>query len=352
MPLLSGGRVVDTPAPPVDTGPTAAYHETVGTPAFTWIDSDGTSWPLSNTSEDLGWFTVMGPSGWGAAPVEITTDPSPRGGETVRQIGSKPSTLQWPLEIFGSSHTEFLNRYRRIARAFKLTTVRQQPGTLRVQRPDGTAREILAFYSDGLGGESEQNHLFARPVLSLYCPDGKWHDSQQTVLTRTFPATSGGDPAPAIFYSPFISVSDSKVVGADPGFGADPVAGDGSGGSGGPTDPNAITTLNNTGDVEAWPTWTINGPITELRAWNLTLGSRFTLTYNLTALQSITITTDPPTVRGPGGINLSKFIDWFNDAGTELWPLADGANIIGLEVDGTGATTSVQLSFYPRYDNS
>lgn len=351
MPLLSGGLVVITAPEDVDTGPTVAYHETVGVPAFTWVDPDGREWPLSNTSEDLGWFTLMGPSGWGAAPIELTTDPLPRGGETVRAITSKPSTIQWPLEIFGRTHTEFVTRYRRISKAFKLTTTRQKPGTLRVQRPDGSIRQIQAYYSDGLAGESEQNHLYARPVITLYCPDGRWQAAQPVYALRTFTPTvsgdAGGGSTPLTFYSPFISLSSSKVVG-----GANTGDSDGSSDTGDSGDPNALTTINNPGDVEAWPVWTITGPMTQLRAWNQTLGTRFALTYKLTELQTITITTDQPTVRGPGDTNLSKYIDWFNTAGTELWPLADGNNIVGLEVDGANTTTAVQLAFTPRYDNS
>lgn len=367
MPLLAGGLVVITDPEEVVTPPTVAYHETVGVPVFTWIDPDGREWALSNTSETLGWFTLMGPAGWGAAPIEITTDTLPRGGEAVRSIQSKPSVLQWPMEIFGRSHDEFVTRYRRISRAFTLTTRRQKPGVLRVQRPSGTVREIEAYYSDGLGAEPEQNHLYARPVITLYCPDGKWRSGTPVVVERTFtPTTTGTDPGgdpgggaggnddPITFYAPFISLSSSNVVGSGtPPTDDDPDSGGNSGGSAGGTDnPASLTTIANAGDVDAWPTWTVTGPMTQLRAWNVTLGTRFALTYALGDQQTITITTDRPTVRGPGDTNLSKFIDWFNTAGTELWPLTDGSNVIGLEVDGAGTNTRVRMAFTPRYDNS
>lgn len=384
MPLISGGLAVIAPEE-VPTGPTVAYRETVGAPSFSWVDPDGVEWPLSNTSESQGWFTITGPSGWGAAPIEFSTDSLPRGGESVRFIQNKASTIQWPLEIFGSTHEQFVRRYRRISRAFTLTTRRGRPGKLRVQRPDGSTREIQAFYAEGLGGEAEQNHLFARPVISLYCPEGKWRATTPVVAVRTFtPTTTGttgggggggggttpdpGDPgtpgtgAVVSFFSPFISLTSSRVVGSGaPATPVDPTptdggssgGGDGDSGSGtGADDPASLTTITNTGDVEAWPVWTIVGPMTQLRAWNQTLGTRFALTYNLGEQQTITITTDQPTVRGPGDANLSKFIDWFNTAGTELWPLADGANVIGLQVDGASASTRVQMSFVPRFDNS
>jgi hypothetical protein len=359
MPLLAGTTVVTEP-PEVDTGPTFPHQELVGVPVFSWIDPDGAEWPLSNPREDVGWFTIMGPSGWGAAPIEITTDQLPRGGESVRAIASKPTTIQWPLEIFGSTHEEFLGRYRRISRAFTLTTRRHRPGRLRVRRPSGEVREIEAFYSDGLGAETAQNHLYARPVITLFCPEGKWRSTTQVVADRTFtPTSTPEDPedpeepgTPVNFFYPYLSVTSSNVVGT-PGDGGETPGGGGDGGGGGTgDDPAALTTINNPGDCEAWPVWTITGPLTRLRAWNATLDVRFTLTYPLGDQQTITITTDRPTVRGPGDQNLSKYIDWFNTAGTELWPLSDGLNTVGLEVDGAGTNTRVRMAFTPRYDNS
>jgi hypothetical protein len=251
------------------------------------------------------------------------------------------------MEIFGRTHDEFVHRYRLIARAFKLTTRRGRPGVLRINRPDGTVREIEAFYSDGLGGESEQNHLFARPVISLFCPEGKWRGADPVTIERSFTPTNtggeGGGGTDVTFFDPFLSVASSRVVGTP----EDPIDSGGSGND----DPGSLTAVTNPGDVEAWPSWVITGPMTQLRAWNLTLGTRFALTYPLNDLQTIRITTDQPTVRGPGDTNLSKFIDWFNPAGTELWPLIDGSNTIALEIDGASTSTKVAMSFVPRYDD-
>jgi hypothetical protein len=352
MPLLSSGLTVVTAPEEIVTGPSVAYFETVGIPSFSWVDPDGVEWPLSNHGEDIGWFTITGPSGWGAAPIEFATDDLPRGGENLRHIHEQASSIQWPMEIFGRSHDEFVERWRAITRAFKLTTRRRAPGRLRVQRPSGEIREALCFYEDGLRGEPEQNHLFARPVITLRCPEGKWRAVEPVVVQRTFTPTTtepGGGTAVS-FYAPFLSLTSSRVVGSVVAPGSDDPDQDLV--TGEDAEDQSRTLVINTGDVEAWPVWTVTGPMTELRAGNVTLGSRFALTYPLSEQQTITITTQQPSVRGPGDASLSKFVDWFNPAGTELWPLADGENVISLEVDGAGPTTSVQLAFTPRYDNS
>lgn len=327
MPILAGG-LATAPAVPEVVVEQPVWSEDLGSIVATWVDPDGGEWPLS--TPDVGWFTVNGPAGWGSTPIELVVDPLPRGGEQVRYIRSKPRRLQWPLYIGGDTHLEFLDRLRRLTRAFTRTTQRGVPGWLRVAR-SGTSRyrQIACFYEEGFEGASGENHLFARPVLQLYCPDGYWSGDVPVVARREFTVPDPDDVVS--FYRPFMSVSGSKVV---------------SSGDGPPA-----TTIVNSGDVDAWPTWTITGPLSELTAVNLTTGARFKLTYTVLAGQSVTITTNRPSVRGPGG-NLSRYVDWLNPLGTELWSLLEGPNEVSFVALGAGPGTSVELSFVPRYETA
>lgn len=299
--------------------------EDVGTITASWIDPTGKEWHLSNTSEELGWFTTNGPAGWGAAPIELVVDPLPRGGEQVRYIRSKPRRIQWPVYIGGDDHVQYTRRRQSLTRAFTMTTQRAAPGWLKVARPDGDARLIACYYEQGLEGASGEDHLFSRNVVTLYCPDGYWSGPEPITVER------GISVVTAPFLNPFISITSSKVV------------------SGGQAD---VTQVLNPGDVEGWPTWTLTGPMSKLTATNYTTGTRFALEYPLGDGQQITITTNRPTVRGPGDANLTKYIDWFNPEGTELWPLMDGVNDINFQVDGAANGTKVQMAFTPRYETA
>lgn len=331
MPILAGGLAAAPPdgAVVVDQ---PVWSQDLGTITATWIDPDAVEWPLSNP--DLGWFTANGPAGWGSAPLELVVDPLPRGGEQVRYIRSKPRRLQWPLYIGGDTHQEFIDRLRRLTRAFAMTTQRGAPGWLRVQRPDGRdTRQIACYYEEGFEGQSGEGHLYARPVVGLYCPDGFWSGVAPVVAEREFD-TGAEDPDEIVsFYQPFMSVTSSRVVSGDDG-----------------TVPSTIIT--NDGDIEAWPVWTISGPISSLTAVNLSIGARFTLAYPLPAGQSLTISTNRPAVRGPAGQNLSRHVDWLNPLGTELWPLVDGPNQVSFVALGAGPGTKVALAFTPRFDTA
>jgi hypothetical protein len=290
--------------------------EDVGTITATWTDPTGTVWPLSDTSDNVGWFTTPGPAGWDATTYEIVTDPLPRGGEQLRFIRSKPGSITWPIYVWGDTHLQYVQRHRQIKRAFTMTLHRRLPGTLRVARPDSSAREIDAYYSAGLEGEAGDGWLFAKNAITLFCPDGYWRD----VAPVSFPYSyvPGSD-----FLNPFPTVSAGLSLGE--------------------------TTINNPGDVTAWPVWTITGPISSLSAISWTTGRSFSLNYGLSAGEQIVITTLQPSVRGPAGQNLTYALNW-PDA--QLWWLEPDDNLIDISAAGAAPGTTVQLDFHPRYEGA
>lgn len=311
MPILVGPNVIRVPS----TAPPPVAHDDVGTMAATYIDPSGIAWPLTNTDPSIGWFTRPEVAGWGARPYEIVTDPDPRGGDTIRFIRAQAGHLTWPLHVYGDTHMEFVTRLRQIRKAFTMTVHRGQTGLLRVARPDGTYREVDVMYSDGFGGEPGEDWLFANPTLTLMCPDGYWR-SNPSFVTRKYLTRQP-------FLSPYPRISSSQVIG--------------------------ITTIKNPGDVAAWPTWLIAGPMEAMTAVSNTTGRQFTITYSLAAGETATITTQRPTVRGPAGQNIADAINW---PVAFLWPLLDGDNDIEIDVEGADSGTSVTLSFSPRFEGA
>jgi hypothetical protein len=290
--------------------------EDVGTITATWTDPAGTVWPLSDTSDDVGWFTQSGPAGWNATTYEIVTDPLPRGGEQVRFIRSKPGSITWPIYVWGDTHLQYVERHRQIRRAFTMTVHRGQVGVLRVERPDSSAREISCYYAGGMEGEAGEGWLWAKDAVTLFCPDGYWRDVDPITITQSY--------VPGVnFLSGFPQVSAGLALGE--------------------------SQIDNPGDVDAWPTWTLTGPMTALAATNVTTGYSFSLTYGLSAGEQITITTDRPTVRGPAGQNLVTALNW---PSAYLWSLTPDVNDVIFNVSGGDVGTQVELTFHPRYEGA
>ncbi|MGC5319316.1 phage distal tail protein [Micromonospora arida] len=282
-------------------------------PQAVYFAPDGTEWPLS--APERGWSTIDDVSGLGAAPVDLVTDPHPRGGVRVRHVQPQARVVTWPLLVWGDSHLAFLDRWRSLARAFTMTR-RRGPGRLRVLRPDGSARDLSVWYSAGFDGEPGHGFTDDVAAISLLAEDPYWR-STETLSQRYTLA------APRTFLSPYPSLSSGRVFGE--------------------------ATVDNPGDVEAWPEWVITGPATGITATNNATGEAFTLTYTLTAGQRITITTDPPTVRGPAGQNLSGALSW---PGAVLWGLDPGRSDVTFAVAGATGGASVELRYKLRFETA
>lgn len=296
-----------------------SFASEIGTMYATWTDPTGQVWELTNVDDDSGWFTTNGPGGWGAVEYEIILDPLASGGGEPRFIRAESGRVTWPLYIAGDTHMEFLTRYRAIKRAILMTVHRGQLGVLRVARPDGSARELRCFYESGLRGEPGENWVKAQPVVTFLAPDGYWRDVEETVIEHSYVGT------PVSFFDPFFTVSDSQVLGE--------------------------ATITNVGDVDAWPEWTITGPMTSIAATNHTTGKAFTLDHALTSGEQITIRTarPRPMVRGPADINLVGALNW---PAAQLWPLIPDLNEIEFDVAGAAAGTKTQLRYFNRYDGA
>ncbi len=290
--------------------------EDVGTITATWTDPTGVVWPLSDTSDDVGWFTTNGPAGWHATSYEIVSDPLPRGGEQVRFIRSKPGTITWPMYVWGDSHLQYVERHRQLRRAFLKTMHLGLPGVLRVERPDGSARTVECYYQAGLEGQAGEGWLWSKDAITLWCPDGYWRD--ETPITVTHSYVPGSD-----FLSPFPTISEGLSLGE--------------------------TQLDNPGDVQAWPYWEIIGPIVEIAVTNVTTGYSFSLDLGISAGELITVSTDRPMVRGPNDQNYSSSLNWPN---AYLWSLSPGVNDVVLNVTGADVGTSVTVTYHPRYEGA
>lgn len=317
MPILAGAVA---PPPPV-TPPPVQVPE-VGYASISYIDPGGTVWPMTDPSRD--YFALAdGISGLGAAPVVLTTDPLPRGGVRLRHVQPQARTIIWPVQVEGDTHQEFTDTWRALGRAFT-DTLRYGPGLLDIAMPDGRRRQIRVRYQDGWQGLGQPGTGLSwdRAVVSLLAEDPYFFDPVPVVSTRAF----GGA---ADFLSPYPLVTSSQVLGD--------------------------SVLTNPGDVQAWPTWTITGPASLVTVARTDTGESFVLDPNaagiahgnLLAGEQVTVTTDPPSVRGPDGSNWIASLDWPT---ASLWALQPGDTPVNISLTGASTGSGVVTTFNARYE--
>lgn len=326
MPLLVRGAPRQVaPPPPVIERPPPLLDHFPDRPRLMWISPAGEEWDLGFLDEkddDTRLFAMREVKGLGAAPRTFTADAQPRGGTRVRHIQPDPRLVTLPMVIEGPDHATFLALWRRLAQSFTDTRWRG-PGRLVVARPDGTAREIEAYYQDGWDANPDGGSYWDTVVLTLYCPDPFFRDTTPTVLG---PYRA---PTPLDYLAPYPTVTSSQTLGE--------------------------MTLFNPGGVEAWPDWVITGPADVITARSKTTGESFTFDvvayrgYGLQSGETITIVTDPPTVRGPGGANWVGALDW---PSCVLWGLLPGENKVEFIASNVQADFSLTMSFYARYETA
>ncbi|MEV7871512.1 phage tail protein [Streptomyces sp. NPDC088124] len=317
MPLITA-PVIAPPDPP-NTPPATQIPE-VGYSSVTYIDPTGTRWPMTDLTAD--WYTLAeGVSGLGAAPYVLTSDPHPRGGARLRHVQPQPRTIIWPVLVKGSDHTSFTDNWRALGRAFT-RTLHEGPGTLEIARPNGRIRQIRVYYQEGWDGQGRTatGITWDSAVLTLWCEDPYYVDAAPVSVHRETGALVD-------YLVPYPSVSSSQVLGA--------------------------TTVMNPGDVDVWPTWTITGPATLITFIREDTGESFALDMTETSHgallsgETVTISTDPPSVRSATGDNWIGALNWPQAV---LWSLPPGGCPVTFQLDGSGPGSAVDLTFYPRYE--
>ncbi|MFJ1581551.1 phage tail protein [Streptomyces sp. NPDC088182] len=317
MPLITA-PVIAPPEPP-DRPPPAQFPE-VGYASITYVDPTGLRWPMTDLAAD--WYTLAeGVDGLGAAPYVLTSDPHPRGGARLRHVQPQPRTIVWPVLVKGSDHMAFTNNWRNLGRAFT-RTLREGPGMLEVARPDGGVRRISVYYQEGWKeqGRTATGITWDSAVLTLWCEDPYYVDAVPVSVHRETGALVD-------YLVPYPSVSSSQVLGA--------------------------TTVMNPGDVDVWPVWRIAGPASLITFTREDTGESFVLDMdetghgNLLAGETVTISTDPPSVRSGTGDNWVGALNWPEAV---LWSLPPGDSRVTFQLDGSGPGSTVDLTFFPRYE--
>lgn len=287
MPLARGIRTGPvTPTTPGTPVPGRAVVPEPGIFVPEFIAPNGVVLPLNAPGSVL--HSTRGVSGLGLAPREIVATDNPEGGTVVEFTRVRERTIIWPVRLYADTHEEFITAWRSVGELLALTESMNKPGLLRITRGfDGSRREIPCYYQSGFEQEAEDAAwLRGGGPLNLYCPQPWWQD----VTPQLFEARQG---VPSPYLSPYPTYSAGQVIGE--------------------------TTMTNLGQREAWPSWTIRGPLSQLIATNTTRGESFTLTYPLERGETITISSKPVQVRGPGGEQLISAVNRLT--GGVLWRL-------------------------------
>lgn len=238
-----------------------------------------------------------------------------------RLLGIKTNTREISLGIYimGNTTEDYRDKKR-------LLESRLDPnlgdGYLLVRYPNGGDRKIACRYADGLGiGESvdENGPNWTKAALLFLCHDPYFYNITPTTADYT------STPSSRTFFPIFpLRLVSSSIFGR--------------------------YTINNPGDVEAWPIWTITGPGSNITLRNDTTGERIAFSDGFSLSDGESVVIDTRRFIKSVTVGSENVFDQINFPSSTLWALAPGDNDVWLEMGATGVDSLLHLTYYPTYN--
>lgn len=257
-------------------------------------------------------FRPQGGRGFGIPPTEVIMAEGAGDGAGYRSTRRGPRVIDLPVVIFGADRQEVEDRQRRLARAL---SDRAGAPLLSAIYPSGEIYETRFHYTGGAetnygtdGGES-----WARWVLTLRSPSPYWTRRNSSSFEVRV-AASGRGLLPKLG---MMKLTDSAALG--------------------------VRTVENPGDVDARPVWTLTGP-GDVFTITAETGETFSFTTPLEAGEVVTI--DTRTARVTDGTGANRYAD-LSDA-PKFFGLPAGSSQVTLQIENAGEGASIRCAYQPR----
>lgn len=206
-----------------------------------------------------------------------------------------------------------LDAMRNLAKYFN---PRLGDGKLRVTYQDGSARELICRYADGMTGNNQNGGVgWQRAGIKLRAVQPYWRDTTEQSYLFTI-----GTPLNFFPMLP-LHISNGGI--------------------------NGEVTVINAGEVETWIKVTVNGPAESVILTNQTNGKTMTFpSLNMTEGDVLSINTAPGEkyirLNGENAFNLLS-------RDSQLWALEPGNNHLVVQIGNGSAESKVYISFFQQY---
>lgn len=239
----------------------------------------------------------------------------------------EPRTIKLMLHVNGTDELSYFQRRDELLYIF---TPREEPIFLRFTKPDGSVRQIDAFYLDGLSlASTERSGYTHRSAISLLCPDPTWYNPVAETISFGIAAGAGAHSVPLTVP---VAVGSSTL--------------------------NQSLTVSYQGTWDSFPIITIQGPITSPIITNTVSGDKLDFTgTSIAGGETYTIDTRYGNKRvyrnnNPSDNQIGKLTADSDLATFRLLRKPDalgGNNSLTVVGSAANTTTQVFLSFNTRY---
>jgi len=282
--------------------------------SISWVDPDGVETLLTNPPYLKVLRDKRGISGPPFNPITQGIPLKP--GSFLKSVDVDDNEMDLTLVVNGTNESDLWNRLSSLVNVFNPL---RGDGILKVTPPHGMQRELVCRSISGFRvNESSIRFTSARVDLVFHANNPYWRSSQ--IYTQS--ASITGNPPQWFPIFPLRLGGDAVV---------------------------SEFTINNTGHVETYPTWVIQGPGQNPKITNLTTGEFiginpvFLLTLGST--DTLTIDTENRIVQDQSGAGYLDILDF----GSSFFTLAPGSNTIRVEMANATTGSSINLSYRLLY---
>jgi hypothetical protein len=290
---------------------------------ISYLDPDGNNWNLSDLSMQAG-VICTGLTGVEGLPVLTQMLPLLDGTAIPNIYIPQPGSITLGILVGRPASDSPLDYYTLLDSVVRAFLTRRNelpaPGTLIVQRPGGTSRQIQVYTISGLNSPEVAIDDYTIYTLTLQTPNPYWTDGQTQQLIFTLNYAAGILPLLPI------QLAGSSILG------------------------NAVIT--NAGNALAWPTWTITGPGTPTIT-NNTTGLSWSMNAPIPAGNVVQVVTQ----RGQQtAYNISTATSVWDSlvysSLRALWPLVGGPNSVSITMAGANQNTAVQVNWANQWSRA
>ncbi len=251
--------------------------------------------------------------GFGIPPAQVRIDPSAGDGGVFRHTKRGVRDIDLQVTILGTDRADVQTKLRRLSRALQDTS---GPTILKAVYTGGETLQLKAHYVGGAESRwgSDAGLVWNRWVLSFQAPQPYWESEE----LEEFVVTSGNSGRGLLPELSKMKLTSSQIYG--------------------------VITVDNTGDVPAYPVWYVRGPISdvEISYGNLS----FSFTESVADGETIIVDTAAGTVTDDLGTNRYSILG----IAPKLFRVDPGVSSITVNGVAATAAAEVRLDYSPLYE--
>lgn len=252
-------------------------------------------------------------TGFGIPTAEVRIEASAGDGGVFRHSKRGVRQIDMAVTILGTDRADVQTKLRRLSRL-----IQDSSGPTRVYAnySDDTSVFLEAHYVGGAESQwgSNAGQIWNRWVLSFQAPNPFWESG----IAEEFTVTTGNTGRGLLPQLTKLKVTSSQVFG--------------------------VITVNNAGDVPAYPTWYLRGPLEDVTVTNGT--QSFAFTVPILEGETITINAETGEVTDDAGVN--RYADLA--PAPKLFKIPPGVSSVSINAVAGSANAEARLEYSPLYE--